>query len=171
MLPVDDQVFFARLLQVAHVLQLAHGGEVQRFRSEQQHGAGDGRLAHGGFIEVADGLDLALRHGALERIVLALDLLDEARHLVLLVDRGGGNGRFALGIEAADEADAAQHVFARVAHEVEAGVLLGNAGGDHGPKDSDGDRRVRMEGGNPWAPWAVHLFLRETMVDCFAFHP
>ena len=55
------------------------GSKRERVGREEQHGARDGRLAHGGVVEVLDRCHLRTGHLALEGRVGALDLRDEVR--------------------------------------------------------------------------------------------
>ena len=75
-LPVDDQIFSARLFEVADVVESTNGIEVELLGGEQEHGARDWRLADGGLVKVLDRRDLGLRELALERLIGRLDFGD-----------------------------------------------------------------------------------------------
>ena len=79
MLPVDDEVLAARLLEVADAVHRADRLEREPVGREEEHRARNGRLADRGLVEVLDPGDLRLRQLALEGGVGLLDLRDEAR--------------------------------------------------------------------------------------------
>ena len=99
---------------------------------EEQHRAGDGRLAHRGLVEVLDRAHLRPRHLPLEGGVGPLDLRDEVRHVVVAFGFFGRDGSFALGVEARDEAHLVEQVLGGIGGEVEDAVLLAYLRGEHG---------------------------------------
>src|SRR5581483_1890521 len=130
-LAVDDEVLAARVLQVAHVLEAAHRRERERLRGEQEDRAGNGRLARRRFVEISDRGDLRARKRSLERRVAALDARDELPDVVAFLDFLGRD-LVALGVEAADEADALEEIVRRTRDEIEDAVLLPHLGREHG---------------------------------------
>jgi hypothetical protein len=103
----------------------------QRVAREQQHRAGDGRLADRRLVVVLDGGDLRARQLALEGGVGPLDLADEGGHLVVVARLFGREAAFSLGVEARDEADALEQILGRVSGEIEDAVLLAYLGREH----------------------------------------
>src|SRR5206468_3434700 len=130
-LAVNDQVLPAGLFEVAGLLEAADRLETQPLRREEQNRPRDRRLAHGGLVEVRDGLDLGARELALKGLVAALDPGDELRDLVLFGDLGRRD-LLALAVEPADELDLPEQVLRRIGDEVEEAVLLTDSRGKHG---------------------------------------
>src|SRR4026207_1488008 len=95
------------------------GGE--RRGREQQHRARNRRLRDRGLVEILELAHLGARQRALEGVVVALDLGDELRDVVVFGDAAGGD-LLALAIEAADEAHLRQEILGAVADEVEDAV-------------------------------------------------
>jgi hypothetical protein len=122
-LPVDNQEPAGRLAEATLSALAAARAEVQPLGGEEQDRSGNGRLRNGGLVEVLELTDLSLGDGALERLVVALDLGDELGDVVVLRDLARGD-LLAVAVEAADEADLRQQLLGRIADEVEDAVLL-----------------------------------------------
>jgi hypothetical protein len=121
-LAVDDQVLGRGLAQAAG-RPVAVGAEVQALGGEEQHRARNRRLRDRGLVEVLQLAHLGARQRALEGVVVALDLGDELRDVVVFGDAAGSD-LLVLAVEAADEAHLRQQVLGAVADEVEDAVLL-----------------------------------------------
>src|SRR5690606_25393188 len=133
MLAVDDQERLLGLRQIADPLVVAEWFELELLAGEQQHRAGNHRLARLVAVEVADLPYLPADQRALERLRAALDRLDEALDGVgeLFPVRVAADRCAALAVEPGDEMDLAQQVFGRVADEVELRLLLTHPQGEH----------------------------------------
>src|SRR5258706_6629778 len=121
-LAVDDQEFRGRFAQRADAA-LAARAKRQALGGEEQHRAGNRRLRNRRLVEILELPDLGAGDRALESVVVALDLGDELRDVVVLRD-AAGRDLLALAVEAADEAHLRQQVLGPVADEVKDAVLL-----------------------------------------------
>ncbi len=146
-LAVDDEVLATRLLEVAHVVERLYRLEAQHVGREQQHRAGDRRLAHDGVVEVADRRNLAAGQLALERRVRVLDLGDEAGDLVVRRPVVGGEALLPLGVKPGNEANAIEQILGPVGREVKDAVFLAYLRGEHGP-GQDSRSRARSAAAN-----------------------
>src|SRR5688572_12065076 len=121
-LAIDDQVLGRGLAQAAG-RAVAVGAEVEALGGEQQHRAGNRRLRDRRLVEVLELAHLGARQRALEGVVVALDLGDELRDVVVFGDAAWSD-LLVLAVEAADEAHLRQQVLGAVADEVKDAVLL-----------------------------------------------
>ena len=124
-LAVDDEEFLFRILKAAKGVAFVQGLETQSLWREQQHGARNGRLAHGRLVKVSDRLDLGPRQRALEGFVASFDAGDELADIVLGLDFLRFDG-FAFVVKPADEPHLGQEVFRRISDKVEDCILLSN---------------------------------------------
>src|SRR5882724_1581529 len=129
-LPVDDQVLRARLRDRAGRATVARA-EIEALGSKEQHRSRDRRLRDGGLVEILELLHLGARERALEGLVVALDLGDELRDVVVLRNPRGRD-LLALPVEAANETHLRHQVLGPVADEVKDAVLLADLRRLHG---------------------------------------
>src|SRR6185369_3839022 len=92
----------------------AVAAEVEPLGGEEQDRAGDGRLRDRRLVEVLQLAHLGARQGALEGVVVALDLGDELRDVVVLANARWSDF-LAVAVEAADKANLRQKVLGAVA--------------------------------------------------------